>query len=127
MPAKGTGAPVGDAFELREDGTVWLRWEDHEVTLRRPKLREWGAILEEADTANAWFTGEGRTTKDLAGAENPYPDLYASVCERLSGQTFARDDMPLWCVDAKVFNRFNVHWLALPLAPGGSPEPRVNP
>lgn len=117
-----------DVFEPRDNGTVYLAWSEpgegdapptiHEVTLRRPKLAEWGAIIDELDAASAWISAEGRSNKDLASDANPYPAAYTSIIERLGGQTFARADLPLWCVDAKVSNRLNVHWLNLPLPRG---------
>ena len=117
--------PSLDVLELLPDGRVRLAWDGFDVTLRRPKVKEWLSYLEEGEAADAWnATNEDGSTRprlmtELLGEDGPYQGLYAHVIEELAGVTVARADVPIWMVDGKLLGKLNAHWMNLPLASSG--------
>lgn len=122
--AKDNG-PSPDALQLLADGRVRLAWETFDVTLRRPKVKEWAGFLEEAEAADEWRTtddkGEPRRRRytELLADDGPYLTLYARIIEELGATTVARADLPLWMVDGKLIGDLSAHWLTLPLESSG--------
>lgn len=126
---------MGEAFDLRDDGTARLAWDEHDVTLRRPKLREYRSFLEEQGTAMvamnekviAGADGEGLIRDvDMIGPDGepgPFLKLYARIFTELGGQDIDPFELPIWMTSGRVFSDLVVHWRNVPLAPGTTTSP----
>lgn len=127
--ANGGNAPgdAADALELRSDGTVRLRWDTFDVTLRRPKVKEWQAFWEQVDACDEWRLNSGLVNEDgtrkprplLEYADGPYLGLYATIIEQLSGQLIDRGDLPPFMLDGRLYVDLNAHWMTVPLPSSG--------
>lgn len=118
-----------DTFDLRDDGTVRLAWDDVEVTLKRPTLEEYRELLllevdARAELQSFIIEGEGiiRDLDAIGTTENPgpYPRLYAKTCWLLGGVDVNPLTLPTWLLSTAQFKELAAHWRMVPLARGGT-------
>lgn len=127
MPsAKGSPAPAPEGVEVRDDGTVRLAWDGHDVILRRPTIEQWLAYLEEGEAADNWKpTGEDgkprpRQYRDLISPESPYRALYARIVSELAGSEVTAGNLPPWMSDGGLVGDLSRVWLSVPLLRSGT-------
>ncbi len=106
-------------IDLRDDGTVVLRWKGHEVCLDLPLVKQLASFWDDIEKADAWRENDGtpKQRMDLLREENsPYAVLYARIIRELGSQEMAVGELPPFLLDGTTFAQLWNHWWEHPLA-----------
>jgi hypothetical protein len=123
-PAKKTNARskdrvVGnDALELRDDGTVFVRWRGlpEGVLLEPPLIGEYEQIVESFEKTRGWYADRAATEAYSSAAPNA--EIWVTVLDTLGDVTVDRTMLAAWMLASASLTRLIVNWRVNPLARG---------
>jgi hypothetical protein len=120
--SNGSGAnpEQGDEFRLNENGTVRVRWRDHNVLLWTPLVGEYEQILLNYSEGRDWYAVEGRSWQDAYSTAAPNAGWWELVIDLLGDNEdpIGRDQLASWMLTGDSIEKLIVHWRVNPLARG---------
>lgn len=110
---------MSDGFELRNDGTVCLQFDENKtVNLRRPTLGEYRLLIEAIERVRSEASAVVNDEADVTTVDKLNDlvlDWFRLVFKTLGdGELPGEDDMPAWVLNSELPRDLIDHWQKVP-------------